>query len=841
MKQSIFKNVVTAAIAAATLLSASAADFREHRGVYISCYVADWPSTGITASNAATHKRILTRSLDRLKAGGVNVVYFAVRPLCDAAYRSKYEPWSQCVSGTRGVEPAFDPLQFLIDEAHARGIEVYTWLNAYRYCTIYKHGESPLDYELTHPEWLLVQEHETILNPCLEEVKQRVCDVAADIVDNYDIDGFLFDDYYYTNNTPLDLDASFYEADVAAGLTSASQLQWRRDNVSDMVQRVSNVVKSHKPWVLFGIKPAGVANPPDIRDYGLEPWPSSYAEQDWQYNGVCADPIYWFSQHWCDFMAPQIYWCNLYDPLESWWNVVARKFGRHLYSAVSMSKFANYGAAEFAREAEYGRSVLADNTNGIGFFRYYFYMNEIGKIDGTVYDFPEYMGATAFATPVLAPIRPWNNVYEPAYVTNLSREGSTLSWDAVEGARYTVYAFAAGEEQRPYNTNLVQVTYTNSFTIPDDLVGKTFGVAVYDRYGNEYPMTTEGGTPAEAVIPRLTYPEDGATAADLFDFAWEDTGCDNILEVATDAAFTDIVTMAPTAASSVNSYVVNDLQDGKTYYWRVRTNGVNAPVGTSEVRSFVASRIALTGPVGDDASLNPTIAWTAAYPGADYTVELSRNADFSAITYSTTVTDVASLTLPDEANMLYGMRYYVRVTASREGRSSMADAITFQTADGVPSLPKFINPAVDGATIHANECVEVEVPAGAWSVVLNICASDDFTGGVSRTVLHQGETATKELSTIRIKGKYLVDGTTYYVRANAEYFTQANQSASTSGENVVTSFVYSSSNGVADITADDDDAPVLWYNLQGVQIAEPTAAGIYIRRQGARAVKVVID
>lgn len=824
----------TAILASAAILSTAAAqgaDFREHRGVYISPYVQDWPSTGIQQYNASSHQRSLTRQLDKLQAGGVNVVYFAVRPLCDAAYESSYEPWSSTVSGERGKAPAFDPLAFLIQEAHARGIEVYTWVNAYRYCTRYKHGESPLDYELSHPEWLLVQEHETILNPALEEVKQRVCDVATEIVTKYDIDGFLFDDYYYTNGMPFELDKAYYDAALAADpSTPDTQLQWRINNVSSLIKRVGETVKGIKPWVVYGIKPAGVASPPNIRDYGLEPSPSDIRETDWQYKGVAADPIYWYSQHYCDFMAPQIYWCDLFDPLQEWWVKASRKFDRHLYSAVSMSKFADFGAAEFAREAEYGRSLQADNINGIGFFRWAFYTNETGKLGDKLLDFPEYMGATAFATKTLNPVRPWNNVYSPAYVTGLRREGYRLVWDAAPGApRYTIYAFAPGEVPSSSNDALVQVRYDADFTIPAELADHTFGVAVYDRYGNEYSMTVEGAAAARAVVPQLLYPADGAVAADLFDFTWADTGCDNMLQIASEPTFAAPMVMLPTSKSAVSSYVINNLEAGRTYYWRLLTSAPNAPTGYSEVRSFVASTIEITGPSGSQTPTSPVIEWTPAYAGSTYTVEVATDAAFKKMVFTDTVAE-ARCAVPG-TTLYYGSQFYCRVTAERGGRRSVSPVGTFVTVDGVPEVPRFVNPAAGGVTIHSDQSIEVERPEGAATMLVQVSTDPEFKTGVYRSTLRVGETATPPLSRARISGKALVDGQSYNVRVCARYFSQDAPSTEKETDYAVSSFVYSATEGVNDAAADRVSvADGVLSGAQGQAVAVYSLSGALVLR-----------
>lgn len=801
------RRLIPAIVAMAALggpLTAHAADFREHRGVYLTCVMADWPTTGLTEKNEASQKRLLTQRLDRMLAGGVNILYFAVRPYCDAAYKSQYEPWSLCVSGARGVEPPFDPLQFVIDEAHARGIEVYTLLNAYRYSNTWRPVNDVVDYRATHPEWLLVQDHETILNPCLEEVKQRVCDVAADITEHYDIDGFLFDDYYYSNPTPFDVDAEYYQAALAADPSVGTQLQWRVKNINSLIERVGKTVKGLKPWVVYGIKPAGVASPPHVRDYGLEPV-SGLREGDWQYAAIAADPLYWYSHHFCDFMAPQIYWCDLFDPLQDWWVIASRKFDRHLYSAVSMSSFSDYGAAEFAREADYARTTQADNIGGIGYFRWEYYFGSYGTLDGTRMSFDKYMGRTAWNTPALAPIRHWNNVYDPAYVTGLRREGSTLTWDEVPGMRYTIYAFRAGEQLKPFNTNLVQVRYTNSFEIPADMADCTFGVAVYDRYANEYPMATEGAAMAEAVKPVLTYPADGASAADLFDFAWQPTGCDNMLEVSDSPAFETYMIKVTTAAEAINSAVVNNLEEGKTYYWRVRTNAPNAPVGVSETRSFTTSHVAVTGPSDREQSTTPRITWTEAYPGTVYKVEIGRNDKFTLVDFETETSD-AFVSVP-EGKLMSGFNYYARVTAMRSGRESVSEVARFSTADVAYEAPTFAAPATAGATLHSNQGVAVDSWSGLASVTLQISHQESFPARTSyKVTLKNGETSTPDLSTIKVNSKLLEDGATYYVRTAANYYVQANNSSTQTTDWRTSQFVYSAEAGVSDCVADSDAA-----------------------------------
>ena len=251
------KNILIAAAATTALLAASfqaSAVKREHRATWMSAYVSDWPSTAITASNAENLKAVCNNNLDSLQRNNFTTIYYHARTMCDAMYDSKYEPWSSYVSGTRGVTPAFDPLGYIVEHAHERGLEVYAWLNPYRYLnssynTGWGENGGDKNYENSHPDWLIKWTTDsrtwTILNPALPEVKQRIVDVVLDIIDKYDVDGIVFDDYFYQESLPEEYDADDYAAYTSAGGT-LSQLDWRRENVNDMVRKVYAAIKADK-------------------------------------------------------------------------------------------------------------------------------------------------------------------------------------------------------------------------------------------------------------------------------------------------------------------------------------------------------------------------------------------------------------------------------------------------------------------------------------------------------------------------------------------------------------------------------------------------------------------
>ena len=136
----IMRNIIFIIVALSLSIEAMAVK-REHRSVWMSAWITDWPTAPVTESTADRHKQICLSNLDSLQRNNFTTIYYHVRAMCDAAYDSKYEPWAKCISGTRGATPAFDPLRFLLDNAHERGIEVYAWFNPYRYSSNGYYGD----------------------------------------------------------------------------------------------------------------------------------------------------------------------------------------------------------------------------------------------------------------------------------------------------------------------------------------------------------------------------------------------------------------------------------------------------------------------------------------------------------------------------------------------------------------------------------------------------------------------------------------------------------------------------------------------------------------------------
>ncbi|MFA6951352.1 MAG: family 10 glycosylhydrolase, partial [Lentimicrobiaceae bacterium] len=350
---------------------------REVRSVWLSTvWRLDWPSTTVPAANGTNEatreaarnaqKSGLISVLDKLKAANFNTVFFQVRGMCDAFYNSPYEPWSQYLSSERGADPGWDPLAYLIQEAHTRGIEVHAWLNPYRYSTSAEsHGNLPNDYATAYPDWLMdYGSSQKILNPGMPEVRKRITDIVADIITNYDVDGIVFDDYFYMSGTKDVMDDQQFQQYNPNAL---SRGDWRRENVNQMIKDVQTRINSIKSYVTFGISPAGVAAS-DINvanKYGVDPSPGS----DWQYNGIYSDPLAWLSNGTIDYISPQLYWTigstSDYSKLSPWWAKVSNFFGRHFYS----SNTSSFSSTELVNEININRDADLSGTTGSVYFR----------------------------------------------------------------------------------------------------------------------------------------------------------------------------------------------------------------------------------------------------------------------------------------------------------------------------------------------------------------------------------------------------------------------------------------------------------------------------------------
>jgi len=299
----------------AAVVTTTAQPKREFRGAWIQCVNGQFK--GMPTERM---QRTLSYQLDELKKDGCNAIIFQVRPECDALYESSIEPWSYYLTGEQGSKPYpyWDPLQWMVEQCHKRGMELHAWINPYRAKTKTAHVNAINHVVVQHPEWTFQYDGLTLLNPALKQCRDYICQVVSDIVERYDVDGLHIDDYFYPYPAPgvrIPDDANYR----ANNYGLENQGDWRRLNVNLFIEQLYQTVHAVKPWVKVGISPFGIyrnkkSDPDGSRTNGLQ-----------NYDDLYADVLLWDREGWMDYCVPQIYWeignkAADYEELMHWWN-----------------------------------------------------------------------------------------------------------------------------------------------------------------------------------------------------------------------------------------------------------------------------------------------------------------------------------------------------------------------------------------------------------------------------------------------------------------------------------------------------------------------------------------
>lgn len=310
---------------------------REFRAAWVATVAnINWPSKpGLSVKNQKEEALFL---LDLLKENNFNAVIFQVRPQGDALYKSELEPWSYYLSGIQGVgsSPDYDPLQFWIEEAHKRRLELHVWLNPYR--AHHPDGGPVSKHSVVNTKSNLVLELKNgyhWFDPSLKGTQDHSHAVVMDIVKRYDVDGVHFDDYFYpypsyndNEDFPDSLSWNIYKASGG----KLSRGDWRRKSVDTFIERVYRSIKVEKPYVKFGLSPFGIWRPNH---------PTSIKGFD-QYDVLYADAKKWLNEGWVDYFTPQLYWPinripQSFPVLLGWWESENSK-QRHLWPGVSIGR-----------------------------------------------------------------------------------------------------------------------------------------------------------------------------------------------------------------------------------------------------------------------------------------------------------------------------------------------------------------------------------------------------------------------------------------------------------------------------------------------------------------------
>jgi len=454
----------------------------------------DWPKSTVQT----TQKSNMIAILDSYKELGINTVYFQARSLSDAMYKSNIVPWATILTGTYNQAPAnnFDPLQFVIDEGHKRGMEVHAWLNPYRVATS---ATSYNSLPSVHPAKqagirVLTGGSTHYLDPGLTAVRNHVNQVIMEIVNNYDIDGIHFDDYFYLASVGTQDNQTFI--DEPRGYTNIAD--WRRNNILLLVTETNTAIKAQKPWVKFGISPSGIYRNSTNPAIGSNTGGSEH------YNVQYIDSKYIMEQNLIDYLTPQVYWyigqpnAN-FNVVTPWWNSI--NTNRHITIGIAAYKVGDAAQGAFntnANEISQQINLVRGTTNlkGVAYYN-------TTTLNANTFNFRTNLIADQYSTLALVPSMTWIDNTAPSEPTALAsslQSGKTkLTWTAPTATsdelqkvmRYAVYRSTSSTIDYNNSANLIAVIPSSEVSYIDNAVTPGAGTSYYyavtslDRISNE--------------------------------------------------------------------------------------------------------------------------------------------------------------------------------------------------------------------------------------------------------------------------------------------------------------------------------------------------------------------
>lgn len=333
----------------------------EFRGVWIASVVnMNWPKTiGIGKNIEKAQKREFIKLLDEVVEMNMNAVVVQIRPTADTFYLSSFEPWSKYLTGVQGSSPGWDPLKFMIEEAHKRNLQFHGWFNPYRITMKKEDILTSSHPAILNPEWIFKYADKLYYNPGIPEAMNYSIGNIVEVVKNYDIDGVHMDDYFY----PYPVGGEKlpdWKTYLKYGKKFSIAADWRRDNVDKFIKTLNNKIKKEKPNVEFGISPFGV-----WRNYNIDRSGSKTKAGITNYDSIYANTRKWIDSGWIDYIVPQIYWnqgfkAAEYNTLVDWWVNEVRGTDVKLYIGQAAYKVGTRGwedPNELINQVRYNRSV----------------------------------------------------------------------------------------------------------------------------------------------------------------------------------------------------------------------------------------------------------------------------------------------------------------------------------------------------------------------------------------------------------------------------------------------------------------------------------------------------
>lgn len=406
---------------------------QELRGVWVATI---WNLDMPVHTSQTQYKAEFNKILDTLEDYNMNAIFFQVRPNNDAMYESQLNPWSRFLTGTEGVNPGWDPLPWMIEESHKRGIEFHAWFNPFR---VFVAGLSTNNYASVHPEYVIYPgaAGNEILNPGEPAVRQHIIDTVMEVANKYDIDGVHFDDYFYPyGGLTYDKDAFQYNKYNPLELSVAD---WRRENVNDVVRRVkeglTQVNKDNYKSIQFGISPFGVWAHKSSNSLG-----SNTANGVQSYFDLFADSLRWIKEEWIDYIIPQVYWeftepNAQYADVVKWWVDQVKGTNVNLYIGNSIYRYEENGwnSGPWTDPYEIDHQLLYNSKfseiTGSVYFRYKYLVDETNS---NLVNARNRIKQSFYQFDVLTPTVKNVDSVEPNPPQNLTLNKNALTWNIVQ-------------------------------------------------------------------------------------------------------------------------------------------------------------------------------------------------------------------------------------------------------------------------------------------------------------------------------------------------------------------------------------------------------------------------
>jgi len=749
------KSLLTPLFFVVLIFTLSAQPQRELRSVWLtSVFNIDWPHS--TLATASQQQARLISILNQLQAANFNAVMFQVRPNADALYKSSFEPWSHWITGTRGQVPLYDPLAFLIQEANKRGIEVHAWLNPYRFeNTAGQFAGRPGDYSRTHPQLIINYNGKTYFDPGNPGTTQLIKRIVGDIISNYEVDGIIFDDYFYPSNLP----ASYDQATFDTWGTREFVSQWynvtgtlptrgdfRRASVNNMIREVNDTIKKMRPGVIFGVSPAGIYS---TQASAAAHWgttlPAGISGND-NYNTINCDPLAWLRDQSVDYISPQLYWviggAQDFVTLTQWWAKEAKRHNRHHYPSLGSYRLfgqksleivdmgitgAEFGSwalkAESAEKfnwplSEIGNQIIANRNNPNNTALGLIFYNTNSTVNSAK-NLATYLAGDLFYQKAIFPVMEWLRplqsgaplIAEIGVAGGMETGIAALSVSATQTRRFLLYGSDDVTKTNAAEGDFLQVIFGRDFAPFYHKNKKYFTV-------QEFMPNRELGEMSASIFfqnldPARVIGPFAETICDNAEFSWEPvTGAQSYqVQVAHQQNPSVIVYTSPRIEGTTFSMPQSVLAGQSGYVYRVKAMA-GRTASWSSAAGFTTGQ-PLTTQINTPAnnainvSINPALQWNSVAGISFYQVQIATDPSF-APEFMVVDRQPVNLNLFTATLQHHNTRHFARVRAANNcGMAQWSPVISFTTVLGtfVDKQAQFVlrsypNPTNNTTTIH---------------------------------------------------------------------------------------------------------------------------------------------